>query len=121
MLAGMQRPQMMLSNQPQMIQPVQPMQAENPWPQPNFTPTLAAGDGVSYQTHKAMREAGVGPYENMPAPAPVEVRSVGGSTPNWEIQLRDRQRREAAKKLGLPENSTDEQIRDATLKMRMKK
>ena len=39
------------------------------------------GDGVSMQTHVAMKEAGVGPYGGRPAPAPAALcRTVRGRT-----------------------------------------
>jgi hypothetical protein len=81
---------------------------------------LRRGDGVSMQTHAAMKEAGVGPYEGMPAaPAPAPGYSVGASAPG-QVDLEQRQRNASAAKLGLPpgRNYTDQEILAATLRQR---
>ena len=60
---------------------------------------LAASDGVSFQTHRAMKEAGVGPYGGQPAPV---ARAVDPWTrgkddkviDDWRERNRERQQQD---------------------------
>lgn len=51
-----------------------------------------SGDGVSMQTHRAMKEAGVGPYEQQQAPAPAApvVAPPGGQDDPMTIEWKKR-------------------------------
>ena len=79
------------------------------------------GDGVSMQTHVAMKEAGVGPYEGRPAPAPAAPVPYSQGQDNSTItDFKTRQHSDRAKAAGLPATASPDEVDRVSLQQKLR-